>query len=267
MNNKKIYILRLITNMHVGSGDINYNIIDNEVQRDVITEFPAIYSSSLKGSLREYFKNKLGDKSEELIHIFGDENNMGQYKFFSGNILTIPVRSNKKYFFRAICPKIIDEFCKYLDYFDIQTELGSVLKEFKKLAEDDKCVIFEEIDNIHIETYDCIYKSFDKLEILERLLGENIALLSDDIFEAVSKELPVIARNHLENGESKNLWYEEIVPRESRFYFGVITGEKYVDKFEKLLSMDMVQIGANCTIGYGFTKIDNLNDLVGDINE
>jgi len=267
MNNKNIYIMKLLTNMHVGSGEINYNIVDKEVQRDVNTAFPTIHSSSLKGALREHFKSELGNESQELIHIFGDSNNMGQYKFFSGNILTMPVRSNKKYFFRAICPKIIDEFCKYLSYFDIESELKSVLQEFKELAENDKCVIFENIDNIYIETYDCIYKSFDKIEILQKLLGEDMTLLSDDAFNAISKELPVIARNHLENGESKNLWYEEVVPRESRFYFGVIAGEKYVDKFEKLLSKDMVQIGANCTIGYGYTRIKNLNNLVGDKDE
>ena len=30
-----VYILETITNLHVGNGDINYNIIDNEVEKDL----------------------------------------------------------------------------------------------------------------------------------------------------------------------------------------------------------------------------------------
>ena len=34
--------LECITNMHVGNGDVNYNIIDNEVEKDPITGYPTI---------------------------------------------------------------------------------------------------------------------------------------------------------------------------------------------------------------------------------
>lgn len=44
--------------MHVGSGDASYTLIDNQVQRDVITGFPTINSSSLKGSLRSFLDPK-----------------------------------------------------------------------------------------------------------------------------------------------------------------------------------------------------------------
>ena len=44
----KMYMMKLETNLHVGNGDINYNIIDNEVEKDVLTEQPIIYSSGMK---------------------------------------------------------------------------------------------------------------------------------------------------------------------------------------------------------------------------
>ena len=42
-----IYILEPITNLHVGNGDINYNIIDNEVEKDPLTNYPMINSSGI----------------------------------------------------------------------------------------------------------------------------------------------------------------------------------------------------------------------------
>ena len=51
--------LECITNMHVGNGDVNYNIIDNEVERDPVNHYPTIHSSGVKGALREYFEKKV----------------------------------------------------------------------------------------------------------------------------------------------------------------------------------------------------------------
>ena len=44
-----------MTNMHVGNGDVNYNIIDNEVEKDPVTGYPTINASGVKGALREFF--------------------------------------------------------------------------------------------------------------------------------------------------------------------------------------------------------------------
>ena len=48
------YKIDCITNLHVGSGDLNYNIVDNEVERDAVTGYPVIHASGLKGALREH---------------------------------------------------------------------------------------------------------------------------------------------------------------------------------------------------------------------
>ena len=49
-----IYLLECLTNLHVGSGEVNYNIVDNEVERDVVTNYPTINSSGVKGALRAH---------------------------------------------------------------------------------------------------------------------------------------------------------------------------------------------------------------------
>ena len=52
------YKIECLTNLHVGSGDLNYNIIDNEVERDAVTGYPIVHASGLKGALKEHFKKK-----------------------------------------------------------------------------------------------------------------------------------------------------------------------------------------------------------------
>lgn len=73
-----------------------------------------------------------------------------------------------------------------------------------------------------------------------------------------SAELPVIARNQLENGISQNLWYEEVVPRKSIF----VTCIQALDETQliaELKKKPIIQIGANATVGYGYCRITHLN--------
>ena len=74
------------------------------------------------------------------------------------------------------------------------------------------------------------------------------SLCSDD-------NLPIIARNCLENGESVNLWYEQVLPSQSVLATIIQTvNEKDLD----MLNDKIVQIGANATIGYGYCKFIKL---------
>ncbi len=51
----ELYTIETLSNLHVGAGDINFGVIDNQVQRDSVTNLPNINSSSLKGAFREHF--------------------------------------------------------------------------------------------------------------------------------------------------------------------------------------------------------------------
>ena len=63
----------------------------------------------------------------------------------------------------------------------------------------------------------------------------------------------------MNNGKSENLWFEEVVPRESKFYTIIIQEENKentaVKTFDEIISRDIIQIGANGSVGYGFCKI------------
>jgi CRISPR-associated protein Cmr4 len=51
----ELYKITTLSNLHVGSGEINFDVIDNQVQRDAISNLPNINSSSLKGAFSENF--------------------------------------------------------------------------------------------------------------------------------------------------------------------------------------------------------------------
>ena len=285
-----LFTITALTNMHVGSGDVNFGVIDNLVQRDVVTNLPIINSSSLKGAIREFFESKEGECSQIVKFIFGasakhkgQENSesekgssAGNYKFLSANLLSIPIRSDKMPFFRATSPSIILEFLNMIEILniDIDSKLKDDLKNLSKL--DGEALVFDEKlkneSDIYLEDFKAKYREFDISKIKE-LLGDNLALLSNENMKKHCKKLPVVARNYLENGQSKNLWYEEIMPRESKFYFfvskpsNIYKGENndikniesFDNKFENIIKENIFQIGANGSIGYGFSKIENFS--------
>jgi CRISPR-associated protein Cmr4 len=111
-------------------------------------------------------------------------------------------------------------------------------------------------------------KSID-FAALERYTGGPAALVPNKLFEELLKDLPVIARNQLENGESKNLWYEEVLPRKSRL-FTILSFPDHVNEadaallnhFERLREAltdgNIVQIGANASVGYGVCTFEEV---------
>lgn len=270
----KLFRMRLVTNLHMGSGEANFNFIDNQVQRDPITEYPNMHPSGIKGALREFFD---GIESKEYVReIFGSENTekednkQGEVSFIEGKLLSIPVRSNKKSYFMGTTIEIIKEYVEFSKLFGKNTENLKEIEEelkkiHKKLTEAGKkvCVLGNEEKGLLIESFENNEIDFyAENDVLSKVLGiKDIVVIKEENFkDEISKRLPVIARNQLENGVSKNLWYEEVVPRETVFYTGLVNSQN-IDKFEdfcKKLEENLVQIGANATIGYGFTKFEEV---------
>ena len=299
------YLMRNLSPLHAGSGNSDYGVIDKLVQRDPNNNYPTIHSSSLKGALREYFEYQLpiafnGDKSraEKTVNgIFGygnksdrDRRNLrpeqtpphhaGLFDFDGGHLLSIPVRTSKAAFVNATTFNILREFLERLQLFGA-TEKENMEKTLEPFLALDQAgqpfpVVFDEILNgAVLEEADIKAKliEYTPPDTLKKLLGNRIAVLSEDQFEIIINNLPVIARNCLENGQSQNLWYEETVPRESRFYTlitkAVWRDEKEMDRFDAspylqfdpCISASLIQVGANATVGYGkmqFTKFDDL---------
>lgn len=300
MYKNKAYIIRTKTNLHVGSGDTNFGIVDNQVQRDTISNLPVVNASSLKGAIRDHFKEELAQSNDLPIDsdfvkpfvfktIFGDEQKeldsddtktynklpkQGLVKFIDAKLLFLPLRSNKKPFFHVTSISILKEAKSFLESFAIKLDLDNIETNNKSVVIGNESAIVEDVE--------CNFIQIDFSKIKNIFGIENLAIFNDEDFNEAVSNLPVLARNALENGKSVNLWYEEVLPRESILYSvfcyynnlddstsdsrGKTDKKKFemaYKLFEEKLLKDSIQIGANASIGYGITKFT----LLGGSNE
>lgn len=258
-----LYTIEPISNLHVGRGGVNLGVVDNLIQRDIVTDLPNINASSLKGALREYF-----EKSENKTNVFnifgspvkGDKRSPGSFRFFDANLLAIPVRSDKVPFFLATCPMVIKDFIKKIEVFGV--EIGPLTEQMKKLAGiDQPMVVFKESEKeAFVEDLEVKTTYFDVKSLFPLSLFGNYPLLlvSDKQFMTLCDDnhLPVIARNYLNNGKSENLFYEQVIPRFSIFYFVAV--DTVSDGSALELNGKLIQIGANASVGYGFCKFKQI---------
>lgn len=285
MATNKLFHITAITNLHVGSGTENIGMVDNLIQRDVVSNLPIIHSSSLKGALREHCNC---NKYQNVIdYIFGSEignaSKGGNYRFFDAHILALPVRSDKVPYLMATCPAVIKQYLKTAELFglniktneSIKDELNSIQPEPKSESESQKPnpIVFNyyvtgaRIEDLKETT--SLSKNKTLHQFIKDIIGADaeLVVLSDDDFNTLCDDnhLPVIARNQLNNGESKNLWYEQVLPRFSVLYFPLIADDKKDEKgndiftnFKEYIEGSLVQIGANASVGYGFCKLKDV---------
>lgn len=239
--NAIILKLECLTNLHVGNGDVNYNIIDNEVERDPVTHYPVIHASGVKGALREYFERN-GYEDALIDALFGkkagtnnDKNTSpGKLKILSAEMLAIPLRASAG-----------DE-----PYYLASTE--TAVKRYYRMKSEFLAVrtLFSPQESRGVQVEALTPKSKVTVD------GQTLYLLTDADFGKIS--LPVLARNCLDDGGiSKNLWYEEVVPHESLFFFPVLADRSdgdFLRQFQTAVDGKVVQFGGNASIGYGLCK-------------
>ena len=226
--------MECLTNMHAGNGDVNYNIIDNEVERDPTTGYPTVNASGMKGALREYFQRKLPEKADEMFGMSADKTTApGKLRILAAEMLAIPMRAtagNSPYWLVST-QKALDRYAKLREF------LGCGVSALSSVD----CTDVVEAEGI-------------RLTQKYSLWGKNIYLMEQSDFADVS--LPVLARNKLDNGKSTNLWYEEVVPHESLFYFPVLAeDDRLLSAFVQTISGKVVQFGGNASIGYGLCRL------------
>jgi CRISPR-associated protein Cmr4 len=263
------------TNLHVGSGKANYGVIDQLVQRDPTFQYPTIHASSLKGAIKEYCNSISYDK---MVEVFGSEkingktnhedSKVGSYKFFDANLLDIPVRCDKQAFVHITCPDILIAFSERLPE---NSQLKKELIVLANLLSEDVPIARAFSENLHnatIEDFD-IKAHFDNTisissKIRELFDNHDFVIVKNNYFDRLTNDLhlPVIARNYLENGESKNLWYEQVVPRLSIFWSNVLYNNSDVLFTPELFKSEvLVQIGANGSIGYGYSSFTEIKTI------
>jgi CRISPR-associated protein Cmr4 len=273
-----LYRITCLTNLHVGSGEANYNIIDNEVEKDpVMLNVPVIYDSGVKGALRAHCMEQPALSDECVDFIFGSDkqnrrdssdklSGKGQFKFLAASLIVRPLRvsSGTRSYALTTTPEIIETFgalAKGLGFlgFDSITvpeakdKPQSSMREVSEI-EDEAATVFDP----------------DQYQLFAKLVGSSNECLAV-VGNMKDYALPVVARNQLDNGVSNNLWYEEIVPHKSRFYFFVLVPEEAendgtLDEFNAAIIGPgvAVQFGGNASVGQGYCKIE---EIKGDCDE
>jgi CRISPR-associated protein Cmr4 len=264
----QFYTLRALTPLHAGAGDANFGIIDKHVQRDNLTELPTIFASSLKGSLRQLSSSMAGVSDQDVTTIFGSDNakgtqagsdtlKQGEYIFYQAKLLALPIRSSHELWYLAITPPILRELLDDLEVYGVNSTLKNELEQLANMSVSQATYFGKNHGRIQLED---ISAAHGGSSIASTLFGDRLAILPVNDFARLAKELPTIARNSLNNGISENLWYEEIVPREARFYFPVTAMAEDGGLLDAAVGKanNLVQIGGNATVGFGLCKWEKL---------
>lgn len=247
------YTIECLTNLHVGSGEINYNIVDNEVEKD-FNGLPMIHASGIKGALRQALA-----KSVNANEIFGEKGDAergreGSHKFLDAHLISRPLRVADSNKFSAVSVITLDTVNRFLKQ---TAAFGAPVADISEITEPafgDNAFLAVSNENIKVEgdpTGKLEGKTAEELKKLEGIIPQCFAIAKS--FNDYA--LPVVARNCLVEGQ-ENLWYEEVVPHGSVLYFGIV----YPDNAPELTFPNVVQFGGNASIGCGFCKITKVSE-------
>ena len=255
-----LFFINTLSNLHVGSGEINYGLVDNLIQRDPVTKLPTINSSSLKGALREHFE-KYSDKKIDVCRLFGSEPKAkpedrmtGSLRFFDADLVSISARTTGGVPFVSVSSKEnLSRIWRRLETFGVKAQFLDNISNLPKTQNNKEQTV--RIEDLRSE---CLYATVDKYK---SIVGERIAIVDDPDLNAIcdNEHLPVISRNCLEDGISSNLFYEQVLPRYSHLCTVVMGPEADLNVFCQALEGQVVQIGGNATIGYGYCQFTNFN--------
>lgn len=155
MKEYDVMFVNVITPLHNGSGE-GLGIVDNPIMRERTTQFPIIQATSIKGVLREEYKERV--PSSEVNLLFGPppgngEDHAGAISFGEGQLLAFPVRSLRGCFVWVTSPLVLWRFYQKINLID----KGSLFPKLKIL-----------IDKIHSGLGEAIMCPSGKNELLLR---------------------------------------------------------------------------------------------------
>jgi len=270
MPNGFMFYVKAFSPLHAGVGQ-SIDKVDLPIEREVHTQYPCVFATGLKGSLRSFCKhNKTVDFNDTIIEkIFGKEDGeigMGSAVFTDLKILFFPVRSSEGSFKYVTCEAVIKRFER--DFKLIFPEI-SYSHENKKADFGELVTCIEKADqfepNAHIILEDYIFIKHPKGELSNRfgIKLNDVYVIENKFFTyLVTNATQIIARNKLDDKKiSENLWYEEALPAETVLYSFVLpsiikNGE--IDKLKTFINNKVVQIGGNETVGYGICELKNI---------
>jgi len=274
MNKLELFQIYAETSIHAGSGS-DIGIVDLPIQRERHTDHPVIWSSSLKGSIRDLARKS---NTNDQDFLFGPEDvtkeaEAGHLAFSDAKILAFPVRSVKVPFIWITCPLVISKFNQILSMTNKKSAL-TFKPEFKTdaLVSSNACT---ENGKVFIEEFSLESTEDDNVKLLAKSIAEN-AILKDNVYDYLREHIMnafVLVKDDLFTFFVKNLtevnpriridprtgvvvegalWYEEDLPEDTIMYFTISYDENEKCKnFVDQLDGKRFSVGGNKTIGKG----------------
>lgn len=243
------YKLECLTNLHVGTGSESYNLVDGEVEKDPVTGYPTIHASTIKGALRRH----LAYMGEETVsQIFGtaasgNQENGGRYRFLDGLLLARPLRlagSERLASVLTVTTASANAYFSRLRLFGCERY---PLEQVPPPVFGGKAFLTTCTEPVSVEGEPTgALDPAAPIAVLRDVLGEDMAVAAT--FDGF--DLPVTARTNATRGGT--LWFEEMVPAGSVFFFGVLTEE---DLTPLPLDGAILQVGGNASIGCGYCRL------------
>jgi CRISPR-associated protein Cmr4 len=257
MSNSFIFKVKTYSPLHAGAGQ-SMGIVDLPIQREKHTNYPCVYASGLKGSLRDYCEKN----SPTIVDaVFGKEDSnsaAGGAVFTDLKLLFFPVRSSKGCFKYVTSLNIINRYNEFCDMLELPM---SKIITTNTPASPVTTANFDQTQHILLE--DFIFPTTAATISLNGVSVNNVYIIPEDEFKhLVTTATQVIARNQLNpNKTSNNLWYEEALPADTILYSFVkpsVANNGSLNNLKDTINEKFVQIGGGETVGYGMCKIDIL---------
>ncbi len=292
---KKSAILTLYaeTPMHMGAGQ-SVSYVDLPVQRERHTSFPVLWSSGIKGVLRDLATRVWNDK-DKVETIFGPEDSSSDFascvSITDAKILLYPVRSVKGVFAWITCPFVLKRFKEDLTAIGVdfkhnngEIQILDVPDEKIYIANDNLKIQGQ--NNVALEEFVFEAEVKDEVKKLARFLikfvpendltkefEKHLTIVSDNVFkDFVNYAVEIRTRIRIDQarGTVKEgaLFSEELIPSESIFYSLVFIKDPF-KQYEQLKDAESVfsevnslfneysllQLGGDETIGKGYVRV------------
>jgi len=280
------------TPIHMGSGQ-SVSYVDLPIQRERHTSFPVLWSSGIKGVIRDLASRVWNDK-DKVETIFGPEDGGSDFasciSITDAKILLYPVRSVKGVFAWITCPFVLRRFKEDLKAVGINLSVQIFdVSDDKKVLVSNSSVL--RIDNNQVALEEFVFKAEVKNEVKELAdflknfvhqndlttdLRNHLAIVSDNVFkDFVNYAVEIRTRIRIDQtkGTVKEgaLFSEELIPSESVFYSILffkdsfkpgsnMDAQKVFSEINSLLSDNSIlQLGGDETTGKGYVRVKVFN--------
>jgi CRISPR-associated protein Cmr4 len=250
MTHTSALFLRTLSSLHAGTGDDN-GLVDLSIQRELVTGYPKIESSTFKGAIRSRVE-QLGADATKIhlafgyddqsrytgsVEFSGEGSDSAYARYFAGaltftdaRILLFPVRSMWGVYAQIVCPYVLKRFMEDLG---VSTETisaldgledGEVLSSAMSLKKDGK-MILEEYAFSEIKSAENIVEALKEHASIDT---SRLVVVSDNVFGDFTQLFTErVTRNKIDDKtgvvDDGGLFTEEYLPPEAVLYSLVIS--------------------------------------------